>query len=362
MKKLVFVVACIFFIAIFFDSAQSLTRVNPQGRPANPAVFNNRNRKPQPGQSSRMQSNFMPNMNNRGIPNDPSSLQRRNSISGFRQQSPRILDISLPGDTVLQGLKDIISSVPAQDFYRLSSKIDSFLSSSLNGNADDVEKARSILQNAQNCFKNVYISWSALYKQFFEKFPTEDPFSTVTVEGVQEKLDRLNLNKLQYIISIYGENGRRAQDVQTKSDLETFLNYIMRSKTLLAEMKESLTTNVLNQVEGLPKLSNLGKTNTWKNQELRNQSGSYNLGNQTTNDNLTHGTNESYINSLYNEGYEDFNSSLQNKKPTYDDLESILLQNQELMKKLIDVIKSSRISELLRDFNVQFSGLRSDIR
>lgn len=351
MKKLVFVVVLVFGVGVFFGSVWTLTKVNPQGRPMNPAITS-KNRNPPSNQGPRMRSNSMPNIRatSRNIPNSPRPLQRSNSepnISDFRQQPPNILDVRLPGDTVRQVLADIAKSFPANNLQELSRQINSFLNQPLDSD-ENARKARSILEKAQNCFGRIAPIWSTLYRQVFGEFPNVGQLSnTVALKEVQTKLDLLKLDKLQEIISIYDQYGKRKQDFQTKADLENFLNYIAESKAILSEMNDKLTRKVLNQIEGLPKLPNLEKTNTLQNQELKGQSDSYNLSNQMTNINV----------SAYSEGV-NIPTSHENNQITNDELLRALSVTRELTEQLLNIIRSSGLSKKLDNLSSLFQRLR----
>lgn len=338
MKKLVFVVVRVFIINIFFESVWAISGVPPQGHPQ----FSQRSQIRRPNTNA---TNHNKSHNPRSAP-----LQRSGSQNNLQPQPLHVLDIRLTGDTVRQVLGDIIVSFPAKNVNTLNINIRSFLMSNSLDSNENARKARSILENAQSYFERVYHHWSTLYQKLFNEFPNtaELESNTVALKDIQAKLNLLKLDKLREIISVYNLYGNFSEK-SIKENLQYFSEYIEKSKAIIEEMNGNLTRKVLNQIEGLPELPNLKKTNTFQNLKLLEQSGIHNISNQITD------TSSEY-DSAYS-GWDNtsvsYNSHNYNNQMINPELFRELSITQNLTKKLLNMIEFYNLSKKL-DYLISF--------
>lgn len=164
-------------------------------------------------------------------------------------------------------LKKIIDEVPSEYIRILQRNIENF-NIFLRGSRDgDAKNVANKLEKAIACLGELITTKEVICSelQYKTREDKNSSNSVVSLSGINNDLNKVNMKRLSEIISICEKE--RTLGIFTGT-LKKFSNRINELKNILKEMNDTLSPVVLGQIEGNPGLKNLEFANTSENRRL----------------------------------------------------------------------------------------------
>jgi len=204
-----------------------------------------------------------------GIVSQVTTKKKSGSGALKNQRITKISDLEIRVNA-LEVLKSVVNNIPSNDLRSLNRNI-LLLSRDLEVGEknEEVQEVISFIEQASVCFDDLLHQKADLYQKLFNKKEEKENISRyVSLDRVITQLNSVDLKKLKNIVT----ECKKIEVLRgIVGEWEAFSEKIKKSKTILAKMKQKLTTTVLNQIEGIPDLKNLSKFNTDYNQNLERQ-------------------------------------------------------------------------------------------